>query len=65
MSIRIEPLEGPVGAVVHGIDSRRPLDAEDFAAVEQAMFDHIEGGWVSFDFWMETLFSPFGMSVNS
>ncbi len=41
MAIRIEPLEGPVGAVVHGLDSRRPLDAGDFAMVEQAMFDHI------------------------
>ncbi|MFQ5565372.1 MAG: TauD/TfdA dioxygenase family protein [Paracoccaceae bacterium] len=41
MAIRIEPLEGPVGAVVSGIDSRRPLDAGEFAAVEQAMFDHV------------------------
>jgi len=41
MAIRIEPLEGPIGAVVHGLDSRRPLDAGDFATVEQAMFDHI------------------------
>ncbi|MGR3715688.1 MAG: TauD/TfdA dioxygenase family protein [Thermohalobaculum sp.] len=41
MAIRIEPLEGPLGALVHGLDSRRPLDAGDFATVEQAMFDHI------------------------
>ncbi len=41
MPVRIEPLEGPVGALVHGLDSRRPLDAGDFAVVEQAMFDHI------------------------
>lgn len=41
MPIRIEPLEGAVGALVHGLDSRRPLGAEDFAAVEQAMFDHV------------------------
>ena len=41
MPVRIEPLEGPVGALVHGLDSSRPLDAGDFATVEQAMFDHI------------------------
>ncbi|MEE8456237.1 MAG: hypothetical protein V3R90_16075 [Limibaculum sp.] len=41
MAIRIEPLEGPIGALVHGLDSRRPLGAGDFATVEQAVFDHI------------------------
>lgn len=41
MSIRIEPLDGPVGALVHGVDSSVPLSDEDFGAVEQAMFDHI------------------------
>jgi taurine dioxygenase len=41
MSIRIEPLDGPVGAVVHGVSSDRPLDEAEFAQVERAMFDHI------------------------
>ncbi len=41
MPIRIEPLEGPVGALVHGLDSARPLSAGDFATIEQAMLDHI------------------------
>jgi taurine dioxygenase len=41
MPVRIEPLEGPVGALIHGIDSARPLSADDFATVEQAMFDHV------------------------
>lgn len=41
MAIKIEPLEGPVGAIVHGLDSSRPLSDEDFRAVEQAMFDHV------------------------
>ncbi len=41
MAIRIEPLEGPIGALAHGLDSRRPLGAGDFATVEQAVFDHI------------------------
>jgi alpha-ketoglutarate-dependent taurine dioxygenase len=41
MPVRIEPLEGAIGALVHGLDSRRPLEPEDFATVEQAMFDHV------------------------
>jgi taurine dioxygenase len=41
MPIGIEPLDGPIGAVVHGLDSACTLDADDFAIVEQAMFDHV------------------------
>ncbi|MDH3665936.1 MAG: TauD/TfdA family dioxygenase [Paracoccaceae bacterium] len=41
MSIRIEPLEGPIGAIVHGLDSARTLSDADFAKVERAMFDHV------------------------
>jgi taurine dioxygenase len=41
VAIRIEPLAGPVGALIHGIDSTRPLGDEDFAAIEQAMLDHV------------------------
>ena len=39
MAIKIEPLDAPMGAVVHGLDSRRALSDEDFNAVEQAMLD--------------------------
>ena len=41
MAIRIEPLEAPLGALVHGLDSSKPLSDEDFATVEQAMYDHV------------------------
>jgi taurine dioxygenase len=41
MAIKIEPLDGPIGALVLGLDSSRPLSDEDFATVEQAMYDHI------------------------
>lgn len=39
--IRVEPLGGPVGAVVHGLRPDRAPTDEEFATVEQAMFDHI------------------------
>ena len=41
MAIKVEPLDGPLGAVVHGLDSSRPLSEEDFRTVEQAMYDHV------------------------
>ena len=41
MTIRIEPLDGPIGAVVHGLDSARTLSDADFEKVERAMFDHV------------------------
>ena len=41
MPIRIELLDGQVGALIHGLDSARTLSAQDFAIVEQAMFDHV------------------------
>ena len=41
MTIRIEKLDGPVGAVVHGLDAGRVLSDTDFDRVEQAMFDHV------------------------
>ncbi|HSF96775.1 MAG TPA: TauD/TfdA family dioxygenase [Thermohalobaculum sp.] len=41
MPIRIEPLDGPIGALVHGLHPRQPVSDADFAAVEKAMFDHI------------------------
>jgi len=41
MTISIEPLEGPMGAVIHGLDSTTPLSHEDFSRIEQAMCDHV------------------------
>ncbi|MEK9671251.1 MAG: TauD/TfdA family dioxygenase [Rhodospirillaceae bacterium] len=41
MAIKIEPVDGPMGAVIHGLDSRKPLTDSDFAVVEKAMLDHI------------------------
>ncbi len=41
MAISVEPLDGPLGARVFGLDSRKPLADEDFKKVEQAMLDHI------------------------
>lgn len=41
MAISVEPLDGPLGARVLGLDSRKPLTDEDFKKVEQAMLDHI------------------------
>lgn len=41
MAIEVQPLDGPVGAIVKGLDSRKPLSEEDFALVERAMYDHV------------------------
>ena len=41
MPIKVEPLDGPMGAIIHGLDSRHPLDDADFGRIEQALFDHI------------------------
>jgi taurine dioxygenase len=41
MAIKIEPLDGPIGARVYGLDSRKPLTDADFRTVEQAMLDHV------------------------
>ncbi|MEM6624409.1 MAG: TauD/TfdA family dioxygenase [Pseudomonadota bacterium] len=40
-TVTVEPLEGAVGCVIHGLRSDRPLSEADFAAIERAMFDHI------------------------
>ena len=40
-TIRVEPLGGPVGAVIHGLAPDRAPSESEFATVEQAMFDHI------------------------
>lgn len=41
MAIKIEPLDAPMGAIVHGLDSRKPPSDEDFSTIEQAMLEHI------------------------
>lgn len=41
MPIAIEPLDAPIGALIHGLDSRVPLTDADFATVEQALLDHL------------------------
>ncbi|MDH3580044.1 MAG: TauD/TfdA family dioxygenase [Hyphomicrobiales bacterium] len=41
MAIKVEPLDAPMGAIVHGLDSRKPLSDDDFSTVEQAMLDHV------------------------
>lgn len=40
-TIRVEPLDGPVGAIIHGLSPDRAPTDEEFATVERAMFDHI------------------------
>ena len=41
MSVDIEPLDAPLGAVVKGIDTHRPLADDDFARIEQALLEHL------------------------
>ena len=41
MSVVIEPLDAPLGAVVRGVTSHAALDADDFARIEQALLDHL------------------------
>ncbi len=41
MAIKIEPLDGPMGALVFGLDSSEPPSDDDFATVEQALYDHV------------------------
>ncbi len=41
MSIVVEPLDAPLGAVVSGVDSSRKLSHRDFLVIEQALIDHL------------------------
>ncbi len=40
-NIRIEPLAAGLGAEIHGVDLRAPLDAGAVGAIEQAWYDHL------------------------
>ena len=41
MSVTVEPLDAPLGAVLNGIHPRRPLSDADFRLMEQALLDHL------------------------
>ncbi|MDP6390651.1 MAG: TauD/TfdA family dioxygenase [Alphaproteobacteria bacterium] len=41
MTVTVTPLEGPVGCLIEGVDPSAPLDDADFAAIRQAMVDHV------------------------
>lgn len=41
MSLQIVPSGGPLGATIHGVDIRRPLDAADRAAILAAWHAHL------------------------
>ena len=41
MAIEVDVVDGPMGAIIRGLDSRKPLSDADFRTVEQAMIDHI------------------------
>lgn len=38
--LRVEPIHPTIGAVVHGVDAKRPLDDTTVAFVRQALLDH-------------------------
>ena len=37
----VRPIAGSLGAEIHGVDLRQPLDAATRAAVERALLDHL------------------------
>lgn len=39
--IEVKKLDGPLGAEIHGVDPRKPLDATTVAAVNQAFIDNL------------------------
>ena len=41
MSVGVEPLDAPLGAVLTGIDTQQPLSDTDFQVVEQALLEHL------------------------
>ncbi len=41
MSVTVEPLDAPLGAVLRGVDPRRALCDADFQVIEQALLEHL------------------------
>jgi taurine dioxygenase len=41
MSVTVEPLDAPLGAVLRGVDPRSPLSDADFQLIEQALLEHL------------------------
>lgn len=41
MALKIENLTGPMGAIIWGLDSARPLTPEEFTKIEQVMLDRV------------------------
>jgi len=38
--MRLEPLDGPFGCAIHGVDLSQMIDDETFRAITQALYDH-------------------------
>ena len=41
MSITVEPLDAPLGAVLAGVDGRKKLPGRDLQSIEQALLEHL------------------------
>lgn len=41
MTLKVEPLKGPMGALVWGLDTSRALKDKEFQMIEQAMLQHV------------------------
>jgi|GEM_PF-2031101 len=41
MSVTVEPLDAPLGAVLRGVDTRSALSDADFQLIEQALLEHL------------------------
>lgn len=39
--IRLQPISGSLGAIIHGVDLRRPLDDDTYAEIRQALLDNL------------------------
>ena len=41
MTVTVEPVDAPLGALVKGVDLSAPLDDTAFAAIRRALVDHL------------------------
>lgn len=41
MSIRVKPLAGSLGAIIHGVDLRQPLDDDTYREIKQTLLDNL------------------------